>query len=230
MKSNLKKTILLAAAISFSAVGYAQVDLDMSKVFNVTETPVELYEAVAKVHDGIVFIGDTRPADKIQEGKYKGMRAMKMPRTFNIDGTARQFNNALAFRRPPQGATKEHLVDVTLIPRSCMIQMKPTSNGTFNFEVYTSKPEAKLYVAVLNGTSWKNLGNLTYKNEGKKGTKAEPLTPLTLNYNHKAGDEIWIYSDGSAYLLGMQFSGNLDTSFKGTDTLAAYKAIRRANK
>ncbi len=59
MKSNLKKTILLlAAAISFSAVGYAQVDLDMSKVFNVTETPVELYEAVAKVHDGIVFIGD----------------------------------------------------------------------------------------------------------------------------------------------------------------------------
>ena len=84
MKSNLKKTILLAAAISFSAVGYAQVDLDMSKVFNVTETPVELYEAVAKVHDGIVFIGDTRPADKIQEGKYKGMRAMKMRRTFNI--------------------------------------------------------------------------------------------------------------------------------------------------
>ena len=230
MKSNLKKTILLAAAISFSAVGYAQVDLDMSKVFNVTETPVELYEAVAKVHDGIVFIGDTRPADKIPEGKYRGMRAIKIRRTFNIDGTARQFNNALAFRRPPQGATKEHLVDVTLIPRSCMIQMKPTSNGTFNFEVYTSKAEAKLYVAVLNGTSWKNLGNLTYKNEGKKGTKADPLVPLTLNYKYKAGDEIWIYSDGSAYLLGMQFSGNLDTSFKGTDTLAAYKAIRRANK
>ena len=46
MKSNLKKTILLTAAISFSAVGNAQVDLDMSKVFNVTETPVELHEAV----------------------------------------------------------------------------------------------------------------------------------------------------------------------------------------
>lgn len=226
----MKKSFMLLAAICFSAIAHAQVDIDMAKVFNVSETPIELNEAVAKVADGVVFIGDTRPADKIQDGKYKGMRAMKMRRSFAIDGTTRQFNNALAFRRAPQGSTKEHQVDVTMVPRSCMMQMKPTSGGTFQFEVNTSKEEAKLYVAVLNGTKWKNLATLSYKKEDKKGNKTEPLTPLTLEYKYQAGDEIWIYSNGSAYLLGMQFSGNLDTSFKGTDALAAYKAIRRANK
>ena len=215
----MKKSFMLLAAICFSAIAHAQVDIDMAKVFNVSETPIELNEAVAKVADGVVFIGDTRPADKIQDGKYKGMRAIKMRRSFAIDGTTRQFNNALAFRRAPQGSTKEHQVDVTMVPRSCMMQMKPTS-----------KEEAKLYVAVLNGTKWKNLATLSYKKEDKKGNKAEPLTPLTLEYKYQAGDEIWIYSNGSAYLLGMQFSGNLDTNFKGTDALAAYKAIRRANK
>lgn len=226
----MKKSFMLLAAICFSAIAHAQVDIDMAKVFNVSETPIELNEAVAKVADGVVFIGDTRPADKIQDGKYKGMRAIKMRRSFAIDGTTRQFNNALAFRRAPHGSTKEHQVDVTMVPRSCMMQMKPTSGGTFQFEVNTSKEEAKLYVAVLNGTKWKNLATLSYKKEDKKGNKAEPLTPLTLEYKYQAGDEIWIYSNGSAYLLGMQFSGNLDTSFKGTDALAAYKAIRRANK
>ncbi len=227
---NLKKSFLLTATLCFSAMAHAQVDLDMSNVFNVGESPIELNESVAKVSDGVVFIGDTRPADKIQDGKYRGMRAVKMRRTFAVDGKTRQFNNALAFRRTPAGATREHVVDVTMVPRSCMLQVKPTSDGTFNFEVFSNKPESKIYVGVLNGTSWKNLGELVYKNEGKKGTKADPLTPLTLEYKYKSGDEVWIYSDGTANLLGMQFSGNFDTSFKGTDALEAYKAIRKANK
>lgn len=227
---NLKKSFLLTAILCFSAMGHAQVDLDMSNVFNVGESPIELNNAVAKVSDGVVFIGDTRPADKIKDGKYRGMRAIKMRRTFTVDGKARQFNNALAFRRTPTGASKDHVVDVTLVPRSCMLQVKPTSDGTFNFEVFSTKPESKIYVAVLNGTSWKSLGELVYKNEGKKGTKADPLTPLTLDYKYKSGDEVWIYSDGTANLLGMQFSGNFDTSFKGTDAMEAYRAIRKANK
>ncbi len=221
---------MLLAAICFSSIAHAQADIDMAKVFNIAEAPIELNEAIAKVANGVVFIGDTRPAEKIQDGKYKGMRAMKMRCSFAIDGTIRQFNNALAFRRAPQGSTKEHQVDVTMVPRSCMMQLKPTSGGTFQFEVNTSKEEAKLYVAVLNGTNWKNLATLSYKKDGKKGNKAEPLTPLTLEYKYQTGDEVWIYSDGTAYLLGMQFSGNLDTNFKGTEPLSAYKAIRRANK
>lgn len=230
MKANLKKSFLLTAAICFSAISNAQVDVDMSKVFNVTDTPVEINEAVGKVADGVVFVGDTRPADKIQDGKYRGMRAVKMRRTYTVDGAPRQFNNALSFKRAPQGATKERVVDITRIPRSCMMQVKPTSDGTFTFEVFTGKEQAKLYVGVLNGSSWKSLGELTYTNEGKKGTKAEPLTPLTLDYKYQSGDEVWIYSDGTAHLLGMQFSGNFDTTFQGTDTAEAYKKVARANK
>lgn len=230
MTNNLKKSLMLVAAFCFSAIACAQVDLDMSKVFNVTETPLELNDPIAKVYDGIAFIGDTRPADKIQDGKYRGMRAMKLRRCYTVGGAVRQFTNAMSFRRAPQGATKDHAVDVTLVPRSCMMQLKPASDGTFQFEVFTNKPETKLYVAVLNGNSWKNIGELTYTNDGKKGNKAEPLAPLTLDYKYQAGDEVWIYSDGAASLMGMQFSGTIDSSFKGTDPLAAIKAVRKANK
>lgn len=230
MNRNLKTSFLLTAALCLSTLSQAQVDIDMSKVFNVTDTPVELNEAKAKVADGIAYVGDTRPADKIQDGKYRGMRAVKMRRTFSVDGKARQFTNALAFRRTPTGATREHVVDVTMVPRSCMMQLKPTADGTFSFEVFSTKPESKIYVGVLNGSTWRNLGELTYVNEGKKGTKADPLSPLTLEYKHQAGDEVWIYSDGTAYLMGMQFSGQLDASYQGTDAMEAYKAVRKAGK
>lgn len=225
-----KKHLLLAAALLAASFAKAQVNVDINSIFNVTDQPVELNEPKAKIADGVVFIGDTRPAEKIEEGKYRGMRVQKLGRTYSVDGKAVRLNNALSFRRAPWGATKEHAVVLTAVPRSCMMQLKPTSDGKFTFEVFTKKPEAKLYVGILNGTSWKNLGELTYKLEDKKGTKAEPLTPMTLDYKYTAGDEIWIYGEGATSLLGLQFTGTIDKSFQGTEPVAASKAVSRANK
>lgn len=223
----MRKTVTFLFSILVALTANAQTDVDMYKIFNVTDTPIDLVQATAKVTDGVVFVGDTRAADKIEEGKYRGMRVTKINRSFVIAGKVRGFSNALAFRRAPSGATKDHVIQLDALPRSCMIQLKPGSDGVFTFEIFSTKPEAKLYVGVYNGTSWKNIGDITYKNEEKKGTKSDPLTPVSLQYSYTEGDEIWIYSDGSANLLGMQFTGKIDPNYKGTDPMFASKDIQK---
>lgn len=233
----MKKMTLFLAAFFAALCVNAQTDIDMSNLFTIQNgddgkpQPIELNDPCT-AKDGIIFIGDTRPAEKIQEGKYKGMRVTKSRRHFTVDGAVRQYQTSLAFRRTPQGISKDHVVDVTLVPRSCMIQVKPTSDGKLTLCGQTNKVEGNnIYVAVRNGNDFKNIATLKFvKDEEVKGNKATPYQPQSVDYKYADGDELWIYSDGAVNLYGFIFSGNIDKSFTGSEPLAVAKAVNKARK
>ena len=213
----MKKTMILMATVMMAMTANAQKFFDMGKYFQPAEEPVELNEA-ATVKEGLVFVGDTRPAEKITDGKYRGMRVQKLRRYYTVEGKAEEFPAALSFRRAPQGATKDHVVDVNLVPRSCMLQLKPMSDGQLSFYALTNKAEGNnIYVAVVNGKSFKPLATIKLsKFEDNTGrSKKTPAAANSCNYQYTNGDEIWIYSDGSVNLHGLSFSGLIDETFKG---------------
>ncbi len=230
----MKKLLFLAAALLSATFASAQVEVSMAKLFTIAETEkaIDLNEP-STVKDGIVFIGDTRPADKIVEGKYRGMRIQKSRRYFNVDGKATEYPYSLSFRRAPQGATKDHVVDVTMVPRSCMVQLKPTTDGKLSFYGLTNKEEGNnIYVAVVNGTTFKPLATLKFNKpaEGIGRSKRTPADAVTCDYTYTAGDELWIYSDGAVNLNAFTFSGQIDKAFTGNDPVVAAKSIAKANK
>ncbi|MBQ7427313.1 MAG: hypothetical protein IJQ60_04515 [Prevotella sp.] len=233
----MKKMTLFLAAFFAALFVNAQTDIDLSNLFTIQNgddgkpQPIELNDPCT-AKEGIIFIGDTRPADKIQDNKYRGMRVTKSRRHFTVDGAVRQYQTSLAFRRAPQGVSKDHVVDVTLVPRSCMIQVKPTSDGKLTLCGQTNKPEGNnIYVAVRNGDDFKNIATLKFtKDEEVKGNKATPYQPQSLDYKYAEGDELWIYSDGSINLYGFVFTGNIDKSFTGSEPLAVAKAVSKARK
>ena len=233
----MKKNFFLMAALFIAAITNAQTSIDLSQLFtfpngdNGKPQPVELNDP-STAKEGIVFIGDTRPADKIQDGKYRGMRVVKGRRYFAVDGKTTQYQAMLQFRRLPQGASKDHKVDVTLVPRSCMIQLKPTSDGKLTFCAQTNKPEGNnVYVGVRNKSTFKNLATLNFKkDETITGRKDAPYQPQTVDYNYTAGDEIWIYSDGSVNLYALIFSGDIDKEFEGSEPISVAKAVSKARK
>lgn len=232
----MKRMFFFAVAFLMAAFVNAQTDIDMGKLFTFENgedgkpKSVELNDP-STVKDGIILIGDTRTADKIEDGKYKGMRVSKSRRHFTVDGKVRQFQAALAFRRAPQAATKDHKVDPTFVPRSCMIQLKPTSSGTLTFCGQTNKPENNLYVAVRNGNTFKNIAILPFaKDEAETGKKDAPYQPQSCDYQYADGDELWIYSDGGINVFGILFSGSIDSAFTGSDPIEVSKAVRKAQK
>ena len=225
----MKKLLIIAAALFSATCVSAQVEVNMEKLFTIEDKFIDLNDAnTAK--DGVAFIGDTRQPEKIQEGKYRGMRVQKQRRFYNVDGKAVQFSQSLSFRRAPQGATKDHKVDVTMVPRSCMIQLKPTSDGKLTFCALTNKPEGNnIYIAAFNGTSFRNVATVPVtKAEGDVARKkASPAEAVSCDYTYTAGDELWIYSDGSVSLHAMTFSGQIDNSFTGTDPVSAAKKVKK---
>ncbi|MBO5592421.1 MAG: hypothetical protein J5913_05610 [Prevotella sp.] len=233
----MRKQIMIIAALFVAAVANAQFTVDMGKLFTIQNgdngkpQPVELNEA-STARNGVVFIGDTRPAEKIQDGKYRGMRVSKSRRFFMVDGKGVQYQCALAFRRAPQGVKKDQVVDVTLVPRSCMIQIKPMSDGKLTFYAQTNKVEGNnLYVAVRNGATFKNLATLNFKkDDAVTGKKDAPYQPQSCDYQYADGDELWVYSDGAVNLYALSFSGTVDATFSGSNPLEVYKAVRKAQK
>lgn len=232
----MKRRIITLAALFVAIIANAQTDIDMGKLFtfekgdNGKAQPVELNEP-STVKEGVVFVGDTRAPEKIQDNKYKGMRVTQTRRYFTVDGAARQYQAALAFKRAPQAATKDHKVDPTFVPRSCMLQLKPTSNGTLTLCGQTNKPENNIYVAVRNGATFKNIAILKFaKDEAVTGKKDAPYQPQSCDYQYNDGDELWIYSDGAISLYGILFSGSVDASFTGSNPMEVYKAVRKAQK
>lgn len=194
----MKKFLIIAAALFSATCVSAQVEVNMEKLFTIEDKFIDLNDAnTAK--DGVAFIGDTRQPEKIQEGKYRG-------------------------------ATKDHKVDVTMVPRSCMIQLKPTSDGKLTFCALTNKPEGNnIYIAAFNGTSFRNVATVPVtKAEGDVARKkASPAEAVSCDYTYTAGDELWIYSDGSVSLHAMTFSGQIDNSFTGTDPVSAAKKVKK---
>ncbi len=233
----MKKILFFAIALLASLSVNAQVDFDFGKVFTIENgadgrpQPIEVV-APSTAKDGIILVGDTRSADKITDGKYRGMRINKSRRHFNIDGKVRQYTASLSFRRAPQGATKDHKVDVTYVPRSCMVQMKPLSDGKLTLCAQTNKEEGNnVYIAVRNGDTFKNIATLAFKkNEAVTGRKDAPFKPQSLDYTFTDGDEIWIYTDGSINLFGLLFTGKADKAFAGSNPVEVSKDVRRAQK
>ena len=228
----MKKLFFLLVAFLMATFTQAQVVVDMSQLFTIDDKYVDINEPMT-VKDGIVFIGDTRPADKIQEGKYRGMRVQKSRRYFSVNGKGTEYPFSLSFRRAPQGATKDHAVDINMVPRSCMLQLKPTSDGQFAFYGLTNKPEGNnLYVAVVNGTSFKPLATLKFTKPDEQigRSKKTPANAVICDYHFTAGDQLWIYSDGAVSLHALSFSGLIDKNFTGTDPVAAAKKIAKAKK
>lgn len=213
----MKNLLVLAMAFFSATFAAAQVEVSMEKIFPTEDKLIDLNDAQT-IKDGIIFIGDTRPADKIVDGKYRGMRVQKQRRYYQVNGNCQSYNSCLLFRRAPQGATKDHKVIPSLKPRSCMVKFKPTSDGTLTFCAMTNKAEGNnLYVAVANEKEFHSLAILpaviATENLGRK--KDTPISPLSCDYKYKKGDEIWIYSDGSVILHAFSFSGNIDKNFKG---------------
>lgn len=228
----MKKNLILLAAMFMSAVANAQVEFDMSKYFTIPEKNIDLNEP-STVKEGVVFIGDTRTPDKIEEGKYKGMRVQKQGRYYKIGGKAVKYPVSLSFRRSPQGSTVDHVVDINRVPRSCMVQVKPVTDGQFSFCAITNKDQGNnIYVAVVNGTNFTPLATIAYQkgDENYARKKESPAEVKTVDYKFTSGDEVWIYSDGGINLHAFSFSGKLDSSFTGSDPVATSKAVSRTRK
>ena len=228
----MKKQIILMAALFTGAIAQAQTEVNIEKLFGITDEAIEI-NAPSTVKDGIVFIGDTRTPDKITDGEYKGMKVQKQKRYFKQGVMNVVFGNSLAFRRTPSGISKDKVVDVNAVPRSCLVQLKPLSGGKLFFFAHGGKEDETrhLYVAVRNGIDFRNIATFDYtKDPDVTGKKDAPLPVLSCDYSYKDGDELWIYSNGSVYLMGIQFDGKIDGSFAGSDPVEVAKAVKKARK
>ena len=200
----MKRKLFFLAAMMVATLSWGQTEVNMEQLFNVQDKYIDLNDPLT-LKQGIAFIGDTRAPENIQEGKYQGMRVQKQRRNFVVDGKNRQFSNALMFRRAPRGTTKNHVMQVEAVPRSCMLQLKPLESGKLTFCAQSNKDVANLYVSVRNGNSFKNVAVLSVNKTEKTGRKDDPWTPVTCDYTFTEGDELWIYADTSVNLFAFSF-------------------------
>ena len=88
-----------------------------------------------------------------------------------------------------------------------------------------------LYIGVRNGATFRNLATLEYiKDATITGKKDAPLAVQVVDYTYADGDELWVYTEGSVYLFALQFTGQFDSSFAGSDPLAVANAVKKARK
>lgn len=227
----MKKQFILMAALLVSAFANAQSEVNIEKLWGVPEQPVDINEPMT-VKSGVAFIGDTRTADKITDGKYKGMQVKRNKRFFKQGSATVQFATQLNFRGAASGIKKDGVVDVNAVPRSRMVQVKPLSGGQLTIYATGTKEESKnLYIGVRNGVTFKNLAALSYiKDAAVNGKKDAPFAVQTVDYTYSDGDELWIYTEGGVNLFGIQFTGSFDSSFAGSDAVAVAKAVKKARK
>jgi len=227
----MKKQILMMAALLVAMVANAQSEVNVEKLWGIPEEPVDINEPMT-VKSGVAFIGDTRPAEKITDGKMKGMQVKKNKRYFKQGAMNVQYATQLNFRGAASGIKKDNVVDVNAVPRSRMVQVKPTSSGTLIVFAAGTKEETKnLYIGVRNGATFKNLAALPYiKDANVTGKKDAPLAVQTVDYTYADGDELWIYTEGGVNLFAIQFTGTFDPAFAGSEPMAVVKAVKKARK
>ena len=227
----MKKQIIMMAALLVAMVANAQSEVNIEKLWGVPEEPVDINEPMT-VKSGVAFIGDTRPAEKITDGKMKGMLVKKNKRYFKQGAMNVVYATQLNFRGAASGIKKDNVVDVNAVPRSRMVQVKPTSSGKLIvFAVGTKEESKNLYIGVRNGATFKNLAALPYiKDANVTGKKDAPLPVQTVDYTYADGDELWIYCEGGVNLFALQFTGTFDASFAGSEPMAVVKAVKKARK
>lgn len=227
----MKKQIIMMAALLVAMVANAQSEVNIEKLWGVPEEPVDINEPMT-VKSGVAFIGDTRPAEKITDGKMKGMQVKKNKRYFKQGAMNVVYATQLNFRGAASGIKKDNVVDVNAVPRSRMVQVKPTSSGKLIvFAVGTKEESKNLYIGVRNGATFKNLAALPYiKDANVTGKKDAPLPVQTVDYTYADGDELWIYCEGGVNLFALQFTGTFDASFAGSEPMAVVKAVKKARK
>ena len=228
----MKKQIIMMAALLVAMVANAQSEVNIEKLWGAPEAPVDINEPMT-VKGGVAFIGDTRSDEKkAEDPKPKGMQVKKNKRFFKQGAMNIQYGAHLNFRGAPSGIKKDNVVDLNAVPRSRMIQVKPTSSGKLIIFAQGAKEESKnLYVAVRNGASFKNLAALPYiKDAAVTGKKDAPFPVQTVDYTYADGDELWIYTEGSVNLFALQFTGTFDAGFTGSEPMAVVKAVKKARK
>lgn len=227
----MKKQIIMMAACLMAMAANAQSEVNIEKLWGVPETPVDINEAMT-VKSGVAFIGDTRTPDKITDGQMKGMQVKKSKRYFKQGAMTVQYGTYLNFRGAASGIKKDNVVDAGAVPRSRMVQVKPTSSGKLLVFAQGSKEESKnLYIAVRNGATFKNLATLSFaKDAAVTGKKDAPLPVQAVDYTYADGDELWIYTEGSVYLFALQFTGQFDAAFTGSEPIAVVNAVKKARK
>lgn len=228
----MKKQIIMMAALLVAMVANAQSEVNIEKLWGIPDEPVDINEPMT-VKSGVAFIGDTRSDEKkAEDPKPKGMQVKKNKRFFKQGALNVQYATQLNFRGAASGIKKDNVVDVNAVPRSRMMQVKPTSSGKLIVFAMGAKEETKnLYIGIRNGDTFKNLAALPYiKNANVTGKKDAPLAVQTVDYTYTDGDELWIYTEGSVNLFAIQFTGNLDTNFTGSEPMAVVKAVKKARK
>lgn len=227
----MKKQIIMMAALLVAMVANAQSEVNIEKLWGIPAEPVDINEPMT-VKSGVAFIGDTRPAEKITDGKMKGMQVKKNKRYFKQGVMNVVYATQLNFRGAASGIKKDEVIDVNAVPRSRMVQVKPTSSGTLIVFAQGSKEESKnLYIGVRNGDTFRNLAALPYKKDADvTGKKDAPLPVQTVDYTYADGDELWIYCEGGVNLFALQFTGTFDANFAGSEPMAVVKAVKKARK
>ena len=233
----MKRTILSLATALMALAANAQVFVAQDN-FKQPERADDFNDAALVMKGGVVANGDTRARENIKDGKYQGMRVEAKKRAFNIGGKTQIFTCCLSTKGPAAAIKEGGVVKADNCPRSRMLQMKPLSSGTLEFAISGSTKdtqgnrlnECKLYVGVRNGSTFRNLAVLDWKQGDAKGTKSSPLPTVSCKYTYTEGDEIYIYGDNNVNIFAIDFSGKLDASFQGSDPVAVNKAVRKARK
>ena len=227
----MKKQIIMMAALLVAMVANAQSEVNIEKLWGIPAEPVDINEPMT-VKSGVAFIGDTRTPDKITDGVMKGMQVKRNKRYFKQGAMNVVYNTQLNFRGAASGIKKDGVIDVNAVPRSRMVQVKPTSSGKLIvFAVGTKEESKNLYIGVRNGDTFKNLAALPYiKDANVTGKKDAPLPVQTVDYTYADGDELWIYCEGGVNLFAVQFTGQFDANFAGSEPMAVVKAVKKARK
>ena len=228
----MKKQIIMMAALLVAMAANAQNEVNIEKLWGIPDEPVDINAAMT-VKSGVAFIGDTRSDEKkAEDPKPKGMQVKKNKRFFKQGAMNVQYGTQLNFRGAASGIKKDNVIDVNAVPRSRMVQVKPTSSGKLLVFAMGGKEETKkLYIGIRNGATFKNLAALDYiKDANVTGKKDAPLAVQTVDYTYTDGDELWIYTEGSVNLFALQFTGKFDTSFTGSDPMEVVKAVKKARK
>lgn len=225
----MKKLVVSLAALFMTVAASAQTNVNFSKIFGVPTSMSTIDDAFKKGSDGVAFIGDARAA-KEETGKAAGLTLQKATKYFIVNGSTVKADASINFVKTPTGIARNGEVLKNKMPSNRAVEIKPTSDGKFQFMVWSKKGACRLYVGVVNNGKYEQKEMLKWEKGATAGTESNPFVPVAYDYKYTEGDIVILFATGPTYLNGIWFSGTTDSSFEGANPKQLTKRAKKSKK
>ena len=212
-KKNMKKQMIILAALFMAAVASAQTTVTVDKALGKPSETKTLIEPLYKGADGMAFIGDARNSK--EEGKEAGLVHEAATKYFNVDGKTVKAEAAVNFQRVPAGVQRKSEVMKTKVPNNRAVEFKPASEGKLYAMVWSKRPSGRIFYGVANNGIYELKGFKTWEKGTTAGSESNPYEAVEIDYEYQEGDVLFFFATGPLYMSGIHYTGDVDTTFEG---------------